>query len=156
MEQPPGYVAQGESSKVCKFKKARCGLKQSPRAQFDKFNQVANSYGLKQTSSDHSVFVRHGEKCTIILAVYVDDIIITDSDSDGIQLLKSHLSKHFHMKDLRLLRYFLGIEVARFKEGIFLSQMKYVLDLLDEISMIGSKPIDTPMDSNTKFSKDNN
>ena len=147
MEQPPGYVAQGESSKVCKLKKAIYGLKQSPRVWFDNFSRVANSYGLKKTSSDHLVFVRHGEKCTIILAVYVDDIVITGSDSDGIQLLKSHLSKHFHMKDPRLQRYILGIEVARSKEGILLSQRKYVLDLLDETGMMGSELVDTPMDS---------
>ena len=57
--------------------------------------------------------------------------MITDSDSEGIELLKSYLSKHFHMKDLGLLRYFLGIKLARSKEGICLSQRKYVLDLLD-------------------------
>ena len=153
MEQPPGYVAQGESHKVCKLKKAIYGLKQSPRAWFDKFSQVASSYGLKQTSSDHSVFVRQCDKGIIILAVYVDDIIITGSDHEGIELLKSYLNKHFHMKDLGILRYFLGIEVARSKEGIFLSQRKYVLDLLEETGLKGSKPVDTPMDSNIKFSK---
>ena len=80
--------------------------------------------------------------------------MITGSDNEGIQLLKTHLSKHFHMKDLGLLRYFLGIEVARSKEGICLSQRKYVLDLLDETGMMGSRPVDTPMDSNIMFSKD--
>ena len=118
---------------MCKLKKAIYGLQQSPRAWFDKFSQVANSYGLKQTSSDHLVFVRQCEKGTIILAAYVDDIVITWSDNDGIQLLKSHLSKHFHMKDLGLLRYFLGIEVAISKEAILLSQRKYVLDLRKHI-----------------------
>ena len=89
----------------------------------------------------------------IILAVYVDNIVIAGSDSEDIELLKSYLNKHFHMKDLGLLLYFLGIEVARFKEGVCLSQRKYVLDLLDEIGLKGSKPVDTPMDSNVKFSK---
>ena len=76
---------------------------------------------MKRTNSDHSVFVRQCVKGMIILVVYVDDIVITGSDNEGIKLLKSYLSKHFHMKDLGLLRYFLGIEVARFKEGISLS-----------------------------------
>ena len=154
IEQPSGYVAQGESHKVCRLKKVIYGLKQSPRAWFDKFSQVASLYGLKRTSSDHLIFVRYDKKGTIVLAVYVDHIVITGSDSEGIQLLKSHLSKHFHMKDLGLLRYFLGIEVAKSKEGICLSQRKYVLDLLDETGMMGSRPVDTPMDSKIQFSKD--
>ena len=57
------------------------------------------------------------------------------------------------MKDLGVLCYFLGFRVARSKEGIFLSQRKYVLDLLDETGMAGSKPTDPPMDSNTNFTK---
>ena len=112
----------GESHKVCRFKKAIYGLKLSPRAWFDKLSEVASLFGLKRTSSDHSVFVRHCKKCTIVLVVYVDDIVIIGDDDEGIQLLKSHLSKHFHMKDLGLLRYFLGIEVARSKDGICLSE----------------------------------
>ena len=52
--------------------------------------------------------MRHREKGTIILAVYVDDIVITDSDSEGIELLKSHLSKHFHMERLRVTKLLFG------------------------------------------------
>ena len=67
------------------MKKAIYGLKQSPRAWFDKFSQVVSLYGLKRTNSDHSVFVRHCKKGTIVLAVYVDDIVITGNDDEGIQ-----------------------------------------------------------------------
>ena len=52
--------------------------------------------------------------------------------------------------------YFLGIKVARFKEGIFISQRKYVLDLLKEIGMLGCKAVDTPMDSNVRLGDDTN
>ena len=68
MEQPPRYVAQGESHMVCRLKKAIYGLKQSPRAWFDKFSTVVSAYGLKRTTSDHSVFVRQRQSGTIILA----------------------------------------------------------------------------------------
>ena len=64
----------------------------------------------------------------------------------GIVDLKTHLGKHFHTKDLGLLHYFRGIEVARSKEGINLCQRKYVLDLLSETGMLGARPADTPMD----------
>ncbi|CAL9000931.1 unnamed protein product, partial [Prunus brigantina] len=52
------------------------------------------------------------------------------------------------MKDLGGLKYFLGIEVARSQQGIFLSQRKYVLDLLNETGMLGCKPADTPIVQN--------
>ena len=68
MEQPPGYVAQGESHMVCRLKKAIYGLKQSPRAWFDKFSIVVSAYGLKKTISNHLVFVRQRQSGTIILA----------------------------------------------------------------------------------------
>ena len=87
---------------------------------------------MQKSKSDHSVFYRNFSSCIIILVVYVDDIVITMSDSKGISSLKSFLHSQFHTKDLGMLRYLLGIEVMRTKHGIFLSQRKYVLDLLSE------------------------
>ena len=64
--------------------------------------------------------------------MYVDDIVITGCDMIGISSLKSFLHGQFHTKDLGILKYFLGVEVMRSKHRIFLSQRKYVLDLLSE------------------------
>ena len=75
----------------------------------------------------------------------MDDIVITESDSKGISSLKSFFHSQFHTKDLRMLRYFLGIEVMQNKRGIFLSQRKYVLDLLSETEKLGVKPCSSPM-----------
>ena len=80
-----------------------------------------------------------------MLVVYVDDIVITGSDSKGISSLKSFLQSQFHTKDLGILRYFLGLEVMRNKHGIFLSQRKYVLDLLSKTRKLGVKPCSSPM-----------
>ena len=127
------------------------GLKQSPRAWFDRFSTVVLGYGFQRSTSDHSIFVHHSSNGTIVLIVYVDDIIISGSDSTSIADLKTYLGKHFHTKDLGALRYFLGIEVARSSQGIFLSQRKYVLDLLSETGLLGARPVDTPMDSTVKL-----
>ncbi|CAL9000331.1 unnamed protein product [Prunus brigantina] len=70
------------------------------------------------------------------------------------QKLQKYLSQEFEMKDLGALKYFLGIEVARSKIGIFLSQMKYVMDLLIETGMLGCKPTDTPIEMNHKLCED--
>ena len=56
MEQPPGFVAQGEIGKVCRLRKSLYGLKQSPRAWFGKFNQAIEEFGMQKSKSDHSVF----------------------------------------------------------------------------------------------------
>ena len=146
MDQPPGYVVSGSETLVCRLRKALYGLKQSPRAWFDRFSAVVLACGFQRSTSDHSVFVRHSSTGTIVLIVYVDDIIISGNDSAGIANLKHHLSMQFHTKDLGALRYFLGIEVARSSRGIYLSQRKYVLDLLSETGFLGSRPAETPID----------
>ena len=77
--------------------------------------------------------------------MYVNDIVITENESKGISSLKSFLQSQFHIKDLGMQRYFLGIEVTRSKHGIFLSQRKYVFDLLSETRKLGVKPCSSPM-----------
>ena len=93
--------------------------------------------------SQTTVFYRNSSSGIILLIVYMDDIVITGSDSKGISSLKSFLHSQFHKKDLRTLKYFLGVEVMRSKRGILLSQRKYVLDLLSEIGKLGVKPCST-------------
>ena len=145
MEQPLGFVARGEIGKVCCLRKSLYGLKQSPRAWFGKFNQVVEKFGLQKSKSDHSVFYRNSSSGIILLVVYVDDIVITGSDSTRISSLKSFLHGLFHTKDLEMLRYFLGVEVMRSKHEIFLSQRKYVLDLLSETGKLRANPCSSPM-----------
>jgi len=76
--------------------------------------------------------------------------VITGDDTKGIDSLK----KHFQTKDLGSLKYFSGIEVAKSKKGILLSQRKYTLDLLSEAGMLGCRSIDSPMDVNRKLRPD--
>ena len=84
--------------------------------------------------------------------MYVDDIIITGDDASGIILVKRDLGSSFDIKDLGLLRYFLGIEVARSHQGISLSQRKYALDLLQDTGMLGCRPASSPIDPNLQLS----
>ena len=88
---------------------------------------------------------------TTILIVYVDDIILTRDDVFGIDHLKKELAKEFEMKDLSLLRYFLGMEVALSKTGIVVTQIKYALDLWKEVGMLGCKPTKVPIDPKNKI-----
>ena len=105
-----------------------------------------------RSAADHSVFYHHSStgQC-IYLIVYVDDIVITGSDQDGIQKLKQHLFSQFQTKDLGKLKYFLGIEVAQSNSIVVISQRKYTLDILTDTNMLDCKHVDTPMDPNVKL-----
>ena len=109
-------------------------------------------HGFKQSNSDHTLFLKHRDGKIIALIIYVDDMIIIGNDKEEIACLKKYLVSEFEMKNLRGLKYFLGIEVARSNQGIFLSQRKYVLDLLAETGMLDCKPADTPVAQNEKLS----
>ena len=91
MEQPLGFVAQGEIGRVCRLRKSLYGLKQSPRVWFGKFSQAIEEFGMQKSKSDHSVFYRNSSSSIILLVVYVGDIVITRSDSKSISSLKSFL-----------------------------------------------------------------
>ncbi|XP_024021911.1 uncharacterized protein LOC112091754 [Morus notabilis] len=88
------------------------------------------------------------------LLVYVDDIILTRDDVREKQVLSQHLAKEFEIKALRRLKYFLEIEVAHSKQGIFFSQQKYVTDLLKETGKTTCKQASTPTDLNFKLGKE--
>ena len=83
--------------------------------------------------------------------VYVDNIIVTGNDEREKHEVKQRLTTEFEIKELGKLKYFLGIEVTYSTQGIFISQQKYVADLLVEIGKIGCKPVSTPMDPNHKL-----
>ena len=154
MEQSSRFVAQGEIGKVCRLQKSLYGLKQSPRAWFGKFNQAIEEFDMQKSKSDHSVFYKNSSSGIILLVVYVNNIVITGSDSKGISSLKSLLQIQFHAKDLWMLRYFLGIEVMRSKHGIFLSQRKYVFDLLSKTRKLGVKSCSSPMVPDVHFTRE--
>ncbi|RVX14701.1 Retrovirus-related Pol polyprotein from transposon RE2 [Vitis vinifera] len=86
-----------------------------------------------------------------MLIVYVDDIILTGDDSLELERLKKVLTREFEIKDLGPLKYFLGMEFARSRKGIFISQRKYVLDLLSETGLLGCKATETPIKLNLKL-----
>ena len=107
--------------------------------------------GYRQSRGDHTLFFKHlGKGKVTTLLAYVDDIIVTGDDVEEQQDLNRKLSQNFEIKDLGSLKYFLSIEVAYSKEDIFLTQCKYILDLLKETGLLGSKGVNTPVELNAK------
>lgn len=86
--------------------------------------------------------------------MYIDNIVVIGNDEVEIAWLKNALAREFEIKDLGFLRYFIEIEVARSTQDIFLSQWKYVMDLLKEAGIVGCKPYLTPIKANHELQED--
>ena len=151
MKKPPGYVAQGESSKVCFLRRAIYRLKQSPRAWLAKFSGLLSTFGFTSCAANPTVLTKKTKGGLVILAVYVDDIILTRSDDTGILATKTYLQQHLSICDLGSPRYFLGIEFAHQDRKLALTQRKYALDMLEETGLLGCKPETSPMEARPQF-----
>ncbi|PRQ53440.1 putative RNA-directed DNA polymerase [Rosa chinensis] len=147
MRLPPGHSQSHDPDIVCKLHKAIYGLKQSPRAWYAKLSSVLEEVGFHRSNADSSLFIRIGSTSKLLVLIYVDDLIITGDNAEEIELLKQSLRNRFAIKDLGILKYFLGIEMATSHKGLFLNQRKYVLDLLQDADMKDCKPARTPLDS---------
>ena len=146
MQPPPSLSI--ESNKVCHLRRALYGLKQAPRAWFSKFSSTISHLGYMASHYDSALFLRRTDKCTILLLLYVGDMIITGDDLSGIQELKDFLSQQFEMKDLGHLSYFLGLEITHSTDGLYITQTKNASELLSRARLTDSKTIDTPVELN--------
>ena len=146
MQPPPGLSV--DSNKVCHLRRVLYGLKQAPRAWFAKFSSTIFRLGYTASSYDFALFLRRTDKGTILLLLYVDDMIITGDDLSGIQELKDFLNQQFKIKDLGHLGYFLGLEITHSTDGLYITQAKYASDLLSRAGLTDSKTVDTLVELN--------
>ena len=153
MPQPEGFEDKRKPNHICKLKKSLYGLRQAPRAWFDKLKSALYSWGFNNSKCDTSLFFRRNNAEMVIILVYVDGIIVTGSDSKGIEGVIRKLSEAFALKDLGNLSYFLGIQVIRNQNSILLSQAKYVQDLLTKTEMESCKGIESPFSTSEKLKK---
>ncbi|XP_040999437.1 uncharacterized mitochondrial protein AtMg00810-like [Juglans microcarpa x Juglans regia] len=152
MRLPPGYLKKGDT-RVCKLQKSLYGLKQASRQWNSKFIVALVELGFVQSKSDYSLFTKKTNDYFVALLVYVDDILLASSDLSVVQNIKHSLSTFFKLKDLGPIKYFLGMKIARFKKGISICQRKYALELIADIGLLASKPVNFPMDSHCRLSK---
>jgi transposase InsO family protein len=150
----PNGMPTSSSNTVCKLKRSLYGLKQAPRVWFEKFRSTLLGFSFIQSQYDPSLFLQRTAKGIVVLLVYVDDIVVTGSDQKGISKIRELLHSSFHMKELGRLTYFLGLEVHYQSEGIFLNQQKYIKDLVQLAGLTNSNSVDTPMEVNVKYRRD--
>lgn len=108
---------------------------------------VYQAVGFKRSNVDSFLFVRNASYGKLVVLIYIDNLIVTGDNLDEITSLKHALHQKFAIKDLRKLKYFLGIEVTTSQKRLFLNQCKYVIDLLQEADMSDLKPCRTLLDS---------
>jgi len=145
MKQPPGFIDSSLPSHVCRLHKSLYGLKQAPRAWYTRLSDVLLSIGFRASKVDTSLFILSDGTNIFYLLVYVDDILLTGSNSAMLHHLIQLLSSEFKLRDLGVVHCFLGIEVQSTGMGLMLRQHKYIIDILTRAGMTSCKPVDTPV-----------
>ncbi|GJV97484.1 ribonuclease H-like domain, reverse transcriptase, RNA-dependent DNA polymerase [Tanacetum coccineum] len=150
--QPEGFVQQGNSGKVYKLIKALYGLRQAPRAWNVKLDQTLKLLNFKKCNLEQAVYTRRSKTSTLIVGVYVDDLIITGTPRKEIDVFNPRIRIDLNDR-LSLLAYYLGIEVTQTGGEITIKQTGYINKILKETSMTDSNDTKIPMDPGTKLVK---
>ncbi|KAK8940855.1 hypothetical protein KSP39_PZI009825 [Platanthera zijinensis] len=146
MDQPPGFVSEVHPDYVCKLRKALYGLKQAPRAWYGKIAEYLQFCGYLASNSDSSLFIKKKGELSVLVLLYVDDMIITGNSEEEVARLRAELAIRFEMKDLGELHHFLGLEVERKESGILICQKGYAERIVNRFGLIEGKTCSTPMD----------
>ena len=149
MLQPPGFKDSNKPGHVCQLRKAIYGLKQAPRAWYSALKNAILHFGFKNSHADSSLFIFQHESIVCYFLVYMDDLVITGNNSDFVNSIVKQLGCKFSLKDMGSLHYFLGMEVIPIPRGLFLSQHKYIRDLLSNTNMLGAKEVCSPLSTST-------
>ena len=156
MQQPPGFIRPGTAHLVCKLHKLLYGLRQSPRAWYARLHNALLAWHLQQSQADPNLYFAHFNQNTIVLLVYVDDILITGSDPRLITKLKAHLQNTFKTNDLGPLHRYLGVQFDRVPLGLRIHQTDYALGILKLFNMTECTPTHTPLPEGLSLSKESN
>lgn len=118
---------------------------QASRQWFQKNLGFLLSHGFNQSKANYSLFTRGKGANFVALLVYVDDILLTGSSPKEITVVKTLLQTNLLLKVLGNAKYFLGLELSRSSQGIYLSQRKYCFQIIDHFSLLAAKPATYPM-----------
>lgn len=154
IEQPEGF--NDETGRHCKLIKALYGLKQSPRVWNQTINKTFIEMGLSRSKLDQCIYYRITGNEILIVAIYVDDILIFSNNEKADQQVKDKLKSNYKMKDLGEASSILGIRIRRNKDlhQITIDQASYTRRILQRFGMEDSNPVSTPIELGQKYSKD--
>ena len=140
---PEGYSTK-EKNVVCRLNRAIYGAKQSNRCFYQKMKGILIKLNMRESSADPCVFIGPPED-SLFLALYVDDSLVLGRSERVVREFLAKLGQHLDIT-FKPLTCFLGIQVERISNGLFLHQRKYVDEILDRFKMNDCSPISTPLD----------
>nr|GEX55979.1 hypothetical protein [Tanacetum cinerariifolium] len=152
--QPLGFQDPEFPARVYKVEKAMYGLHQASRAWYGTLSKYLLTNGFQRGTIDQTLFIRKHRGDFILVQVYVDDIIFGSSNSQLCREFKALMHEKFQMSDMGELNFFLGLQVLQKKDGIFLSQDKYVGDIFEKFGYSNVRSANTPMDKENPWGKD--
>ncbi|WVZ76525.1 hypothetical protein U9M48_024495 [Paspalum notatum var. saurae] len=154
VRQPPGFESARFPDRVYKLRKALYGLRQASRAWYARLKSFLLKSGFVMRSVDKTLFLLSRGGDTLIVQIYVDDIIFGGSSHALVSSFDEQMSREFEMSLMGELQFFLGLQIKQGLEGTFVHQVKYTRDILKKFNMGDSKPMTTPMSTNTALDAD--
>jgi hypothetical protein len=148
IEQPHGFEDSEYPNHVYKLSKALYGLKQAPRAWYKCLRDFLITNGFKVGKADPTLFTKTIANDLFVCQIYVNDIIFGSTNKSTCEEFSRIMIQKFEMSMIGELKYFLGFQVKQLQEGTFISQTKYIQDILTKFGMKDAKPIKTPMGTN--------
>ena len=130
------------------------GLKQAPKAWYDRLKAFLVKHEYKMGMVDNTLFTKKKSSDLIIVQIYVDDIIFGSTCQDMCDDFAKIMHDEFEMSMMGELNFFLGLQIKQMEDGIFFNQSKYIKEMLKKFGLEESKPMKTPMSSDTKLTKE--
>nr|GEV77256.1 ribonuclease H-like domain, reverse transcriptase, RNA-dependent DNA polymerase [Tanacetum cinerariifolium] len=150
-----GFVKKQDQGKVYRLIKALYGLRQAPRAWNIKLDNTLKSLYFKKCALEQAIYTKKSNDSTLLIGVYVDDLIITGIPKEDVDKFKAQMEEKFKMSDLGLLACYLGIEVTQTNGDISIKQSAYASKILKETEMLDCNKTLIPMDPGTRLTKIN-
>ncbi|GJV50200.1 ribonuclease H-like domain, reverse transcriptase, RNA-dependent DNA polymerase [Tanacetum coccineum] len=142
-----------DKGKVYRLRKALYGLRQAPRAWYTKLDKTLKLLNFKKCALEQAVYTRTDKTSTLLIGVYVDDLIVTGTSKKEIESFKYQMQEQFEMSDLGLLAYYLGIEVTQKWGEISIKQTGYATKILKDTGMLDCNDAKIPMEPGLKLTK---
>ncbi|GJY81441.1 retrovirus-related pol polyprotein from transposon TNT 1-94 [Tanacetum coccineum] len=147
--QPPGFIDFTKPNYVYRLKKALYGLKQAPKAWYDRLKAFLIKHDYSMGMVDNTLFTKKKDSNIIIVQIYVDDIIFGSTCQEMCDDFAKIMHDEFEMSMMGELNFFLGLQIKQLDDGIFFNQSKYIKEMLKKFGLEDSKPMKTPISTET-------